>query len=239
MAGWIWRNVRALSPVTRIAQNSSSWFSQLIFARSSMSSDAPKIAKLGAGSSKYLVWVDCEMSGLDIDKDTLLETAVIITNEHLEVVAKGPNIVIHQPDTVLDAMGEWCTQHHAQSGLTQAVRASQIDLQACEKQMLDFVQEHVPKGLCPLAGNSIGEDKRFLSKYMPQFMDHLHYRVVDVSTLKELGKRWFPKTIKQAPTKKGSHRALGDILESIEELKYYRSALFRSNDQQERQKAED
>lgn len=178
-------------------------------------------------SAQNLVWVDCEMTGLDIDRDTLLEMAVIVTDGQLEIVAKGPNIVIHQPDSVLESMGDWCTQHHAQSGLTQAVKDSSISLKECERQMLEFIKTYVPEGKCPLAGNSIGQDQRFLVKYMPDFMGHLHYRVVDVSTIKELAKRWYPDVAQKAPKKKVTHRALDDIVESIEELRFYRKKLFK------------
>ncbi|TRY71221.1 hypothetical protein TCAL_10111 [Tigriopus californicus] len=191
-----------------------------------MSSSNPPVS-LVQDPNQHLVWVDCEMTGLSIDRDTLLEMAVIVTDGRLEIVAQGPNIVIHQPDSVLAAMDDWCTQHHAHSGLTQAVKDSPISLKECEIQMLDFIQSHVPKGQCPLAGNSIGQDQRFLTKYMPDFMSHLHYRVVDVSTIKELAKRWYPEIAQKAPKKKVTHRALDDIMESIEELRFYRATLFK------------
>lgn len=174
-----------------------------------------------------LVWVDCEMTGLEPDKDTLLEVAAIVTEGDLSIVAEGPNLVIHHPDEVLNSMNEWCIKHHGDSGLTKAVRDSKLSMQQCEKQLLAFVAEHTPRGACPLAGNSVGQDAKFLSRYMPELMEHLHYRVVDVSTIKELTKRWSPEAAKGVPEKKLNHRALDDIRESIEELRYYRETVFK------------
>jgi len=167
------------------------------------------------------------MSGLDLSKDHLLEIAVIVTDKDLNVLAEGPNLVIHQSDEVLDSMNEWCVEHHGESGLTDKVKKSTLSLKDCEDQVLKFVQEWTPKGKCPLAGNSVGQDGRFLQKYMPNFMEHLHYRIVDVSTVKELVKRWYPGDFSQKPKKKLAHRALDDILESIDELKYYRQEVFK------------
>lgn len=185
-----------------------------------MDSTNPKIQE------SNLVWVDCEMSGLDIDTDVLLEIAVIITDKDLNVLAEGPNLVIHQPDSVLLAMNKWCRDHHGASGLTQKVQESKLSLQDCESQCLKFVQDWTPRGLCPLAGNSVGQDARFLVKYMPNFMSHLHYRIIDVSTVKELARRWYPNILERTPTKKLTHRALDDIQESIEELRWYREKIF-------------
>ena len=172
-----------------------------------------------------LVWVDLEMSGLDPKQHHILEAAVVITDGELEVIAEGPNLIIHQHQDVLDAMDEWCTTHHAQSGLTAAVQASQISLAQAEAQLLAFITQHCPSGASPLCGNSIGQDRRFLVEYMPALDAHLHYRIVDVSSIKELARRWYPEV--SAPPKKESHRALDDILESIEELRFYRKQLFR------------
>ena len=174
-----------------------------------------------------LVWVDCEMTGLDPDKDKLLEVAVIVTEGDLRAVAEGPSVVIHQPDSVLDSMGEWCTKHHSKSGLTKAVRESKISTAECEQQILNFLQDLVPKGKCPLAGNSVGQDARFLRREMPRLMDHLHYRIVDVSTVKEITKRWYPEEAAQVPKKALGHRALDDIRESIKELEFYRKKVFK------------
>ncbi|XP_061595312.1 oligoribonuclease, mitochondrial-like [Cololabis saira] len=180
------------------------------------------------GLDQRMVWVDLEMTGLDIDKDQIIEMACIITDPDLNLVAEGPNLIINQPDELLDGMSEWCREHHGKSGLTQAVRSSTITLQQAEYEFLSFVRQHTPPGQCPLAGNSVHADKRFLDKFMPQFMFHLHYRIVDVSTIKELSRRWFPDEYKRVPHKKNTHRALDDIQESIKELQFYRTNVFKT-----------
>ncbi|XP_051787877.1 small fragment nuclease [Erpetoichthys calabaricus] len=177
--------------------------------------------------AQRLVWVDLEMTGLDIEKDHILEMACIITDSELNIMAEGPNLIINQPDALLDGMSDWCKEHHGESGLTRAVQESKISLQQAEYEFLSFIRQHTPPGLCPLAGNSVHADKKFLDKYMPQFMHHLHYRIIDVSTIKELCRRWFPEEYKQAPRKKASHRALDDIHESIKELEFYRRSVFK------------
>lgn len=174
-----------------------------------------------------IVWVDLEMSGLDLDKEHILEMACLITDDQLNIVAEGPELIIHQEDSVLDNMGEWCQKQHGNSGLTEAVRKSNISLEDAEQQMLDFVKKHTHKKQAPLAGNSVHVDRQFLEKYMKNFLNHLHYRIIDVSTVKELCRRWYPEDLGNAPTKNLSHRALDDIKESIEELKYYRSTIFK------------
>ncbi|KAK3775857.1 hypothetical protein RRG08_041569 [Elysia crispata] len=178
--------------------------------------------------SHRLVWIDLEMTGLDVEKERIIEIACLITERDLKIVAKGPNLVIHQDSKFLDNMDEWCTLHHGQSGLTEAVRNSTITTEEAEAKVLSFLSQYVPQGKCPLAGNSVGTDKIFLERYMPSLAKHLHYRIVDVSTVKELCRRWFPEDFKKAPAKKLSHRAMDDIVESIEELKYYQSAVFKS-----------
>jgi len=175
-------------------------------------------------NSKHLVWMDLEMTGLDPEVDTILEIATIVTDEHLNIVAEGPNLVVHQPDSVLEAMNQWCIEQHGRSGLTERVRASQISLAEAERLTLDFVRSHVPERSSPLCGNSIHQDRRFLVRYMPQLEAYLHYRNIDVSTLKELAGRWYPSL--KAPAKRGNHLALADILDSIEELKFYREKVF-------------
>ena len=175
----------------------------------------------------HIVWVDLEMSGLNIDKEHILEMACLITDKDLNIVAEGPELIIHQSDVVLDGMDDWCKKNHGESGLVDAVKSSNISIEQAEQQMLEFVQANVPKGLCPLAGNSIHVDRIFLNKYMKNFLGHLHYRIIDVSTIKELSKRWYPDEDAQKPVKKFAHRALDDIKESIEELKYYREYLFK------------
>lgn len=174
-----------------------------------------------------LVWMDLEMTGLDPDRDRIIEIAALITNGELEVVAEGPNLVVHQPDELLAAMDEWNTQHHGESGLTERVRASTVSEQQAEQAVLAFLSEHCEPRTAPLAGNSVHQDRRFLRRYMPSVDEFLHYRLVDVSTVKELGRRWYPEAYARRPPKNATHRALDDIRESIEELRYYRQAFFK------------
>lgn len=180
-----------------------------------------------AANKEYLVWMDLEMTGLDPEIDTILEIATIITDGQLNIVAEGPNLAIHQPDNVLDNMNEWCKQHHGESGLTDRVRESKVSLSEAEQLTLDFIKAHVPERSSPLCGNSIHQDRRFLVKYMPETEAYLHYRNVDVSTVKELVRRWYPKL--PQPAKRGDHLALADIRESISELQYYREKVFLSD----------
>jgi oligoribonuclease len=173
-----------------------------------------------------LVWMDLEMSGLDPEKNRILEVAILVTNGQLEIVAEGPELVIHQPAALLDGMDEWNTKHHGQSGLTARVRASTVTEADAEAQLVAFVAAHVPPRGAPLAGNSIHQDRIFVQRYFPTLAAHLHYRNVDVSTVKELVRRWYPQAYEARPTKKGTHRALDDIRESVEELRYYRKVCF-------------
>lgn len=175
-----------------------------------------------------LVWIDLEMSGLDVNRERILEIATIITDGQLEVLAEGPELVIHQPASLLDAMDAWNKAHHGASGLLDRVRASTLDEAEAERQTLEFVAAHVEAKAAPLAGNSVHQDRLFLAKYMPALTAHLHYRIVDVSTVKELVRRWYPEAFDARPRKKGKHRALDDIRESIEELRYYRRTAFRA-----------
>ncbi|KAF9929496.1 Oligoribonuclease, mitochondrial [Linnemannia zychae] len=174
-----------------------------------------------------LVWIDCEMTGL-LPTDKLIEIAVIITDDNLNIIAEGPNLIIHQPKEVMDNMNQWCIDHHGASGLTASVLSSTTTTaQACN-QVLDFIKTYIPEprqGI--LAGNSVHADKVFLEREMAPIIEHLHYRIVDVSTVKELTRRWYPKEFENAPPKKAAHRALDDIKESIRELEYYRSAVFK------------
>ncbi|KAJ2961235.1 hypothetical protein NQZ79_g3448 [Umbelopsis isabellina] len=166
-----------------------------------------------------MLWTDglAQMTGLDIAKDHLIEIAVLITNGDLEIVAKGPELVIHQPKSVMDNM----------NGLTKQVLESTVTVEQAEAQVLEFVKSHIPEQrIAPLAGNSVHADKRFLEKEMPRLVEHLHYRIVDVSTVKELSRRWYPQ-VYEGLQKKGAHRALDDIVESIDELKYYRERIFK------------
>ncbi len=175
--------------------------------------------------AKRLVWMDLEMTGLDPEADTILEIATIITDKELNIVAEGPNIVVHQSEAVLESMNDWCKVHHGKSGLSERVRQSKVSLAQAEQMTLDFIREYVPERASPLCGNSIHQDRRFLQRYMPTLEAYVHYRNIDVSTIKELGKRWYPNI--SEPAKTGTHLALADVRESIEELRFYRQHLFR------------
>lgn len=172
-----------------------------------------------------IVWVDLEMSGLNIVEDHILEMACLITDKDLNIIAEGPELIIKQSEQVLNGMDDWCKKTHGDSGLTKACIESKISIEHAEELMLDFIKKHVPSGSCPLAGNSIHVDRMFLDKYMKNFLNHLHYRIIDVSTVKELSKRWYSDN--KIFSKKNSHRALDDIKESIQELKYFRSSVFK------------
>ncbi|MEE9414218.1 MAG: oligoribonuclease [Acidimicrobiales bacterium] len=171
--------------------------------------------------------MDLEMTGLDPTTDVIVEIATIVTDDELELVAEGPDLVIFQPPDVLAGMGDVVREMHANSGLTSQIEASTLTLADAGAQTLAFLKEHIPEAATvPLCGNSIGTDRRFLAAYLPDIENYLHYRSIDVSTIKELARRWNPKSLNGAPRKSGGHRALDDIRESLEELRYYRSALF-------------
>lgn len=173
-----------------------------------------------------LIWIDMEMSGLNPDTDRILEVALVVTDARLETVAEAPVLVVHQPAAVLDAMDEWNKSVHARSGLIDRVKAATLSEAEAEARMLAFLAEHVPPGVSPMCGNSVHQDRRFLSRYMPQLEAHFLYRNLDVSTLKELARRWKPE-IMAGLTKHGKHEALADIYESIAELKYYREHFLK------------
>lgn len=173
-----------------------------------------------------LVWIDLEMTGLDPEKEKIIEMATIVTDSELNLVAEGPVIAIHQPDSLLDAMDEWCTRTHGQSGLTQRVKDSKISEREAELATIEFLKQYVAPGKSPLCGNSIGQDRRFLVKYMPELEGFFHYRNLDVSTIKELARRWRPDVL-AGVKKKGSHLALDDIRDSIDELRHYRATFFK------------
>lgn len=173
-----------------------------------------------------LVWIDLEMTGLDPEKERIIEMATIVTDSELNLVAEGPVIAIRQPDSLLDAMDEWCTRTHGESGLTQRVKESNTSERDAEQETIEFLKQYVAPGKSPLCGNSIGQDRRFLVKYMPELEGYFHYRNLDVSTIKELARRWRPDVL-AGVKKKGSHLALDDIRDSINELRHYRETFFK------------
>ncbi|MFT3851706.1 MAG: oligoribonuclease [Ilumatobacteraceae bacterium] len=174
-----------------------------------------------------LAWMDLEMTGLDPARHRIVEIATIITDDQLEVIAEGPDLVVHQPEGVLAEMDQVVVEMHTRSGLLDAIRASTVSSEEAGAQTLAFLREHIaePRTI-PLCGNSIGTDRRFLAAWLPEIEDFLHYRSVDVSSIKELAKRWYPDLNRGRPHKQGSHRALDDIRESIEELRWYRERVF-------------
>jgi oligoribonuclease len=171
--------------------------------------------------------MDLEMTGLDPAKDVIVEIATLITDDDLQVVAEGPDLVVHATEDELAGMDDVVVEMHTRSGLLDAIRASQITLEEAGAQTLAFIKEHVPDArTVPLCGNSIGTDRRFLAAYLPEIEEHLHYRSIDVSTVKELARRWKPELLAAAPSKAGGHRAMDDIRESVNELVYYRQHFF-------------
>ena len=174
-----------------------------------------------------LIWIDLEMTGLDTTTDAIIEIATIVTDSQLNILAEGPVLAIHQPDAVLNAMDAWNTRQHAGSGLTERVRKSALDERMAEVQTIEFLAQYVPPNTSPMCGNSICQDRRFLARCMPELERYFHYRNLDVSTLKELAKRWSPNIL-SGFTKGGSHLALDDTRDSIRELQYYREQLFRA-----------
>ena len=180
-----------------------------------------------ADSAGHLVWIDCEMTGLDLTRDKLIEVAVLVTDSELNVLDPGLDLVISADDAALEGMVDVVTEMHAKSGLTEAVRASTLTVAEAEQQLLAYLRRFVPeRRTAPLCGNSIGTDRGFLARDMPELDDHLHYRMIDVSSIKELARRWFPRVYFAQPQKGLAHRALADIIESVRELAYYRQTLF-------------
>lgn len=174
-----------------------------------------------------LVWIDCEMTGLDLGSDALVEVAALVTDRDLNVLGDGVDVVIHADDTVLDGMNDVVRKMHAKSGLTDAIRASAVTVAEAEDAIMGYIKQYVPdRRTAPLCGNSIATDRGFLARDMPTLDDHLHYRMVDVSSIKELCRRWYPRVYFGQPAKGLAHRALADIRESIRELEYYRRTLF-------------
>ncbi|MFT5050083.1 MAG: oligoribonuclease [Chlamydiales bacterium] len=173
-----------------------------------------------------IVWMDLEMTGLNPERERIIEAAVLLTDWDLADVATGPELVVHQSDELLAGMDEWNTEHHGASGLTEQVRRSTISESDAQEQILAFLAEHTDPNTAPLAGNSIWQDRRFVARYWPRIDGHLHYRIVDVSSVKELIRHWQPAVHSAAPVKKGAHRAMDDIRESIAELAHYRARSF-------------
>lgn len=181
------------------------------------------------GRSEYnLIWVDMEMTGLDPDRDRVIEVAVVVTDPKLERPVRGPVLAIHQSDATLDMMDEWNRNTHGRSGLIERVRASTVDEAQASAMLIDFLKQYVPAGKSPMCGNSICQDRRFMARWMPELAEFFHYRNLDVSTLKELAKRWRPEILKGF-VKRAQHTALADIEESIAELKYYRTHFLQAS----------
>ncbi len=173
-----------------------------------------------------LIWIDLEMTGLDPDNDLIIEIATVVTDKNLNILAQGPVMAVHQSDAALAAMDDWNQTHHGQSGLIQRVKDSKIDAAEAERLTIEFLQQWLPARTSPICGNSICQDRRFLYRYMPKLEAFFHYRNLDVSTIKELAARWAPQ-LKDGFNKQASHQALDDIIESIEELRYYRETFFK------------
>lgn len=173
-----------------------------------------------------LVWIDLEMTGLDPEKERIIEIATVVTDSKLNILAEGPNMAVHQSDALLNAMDDWNTEQHGGSGLVARVKGSTISERDAERETIEFLRHWVPEGASPMCGNSIGQDRRFLVKYMPQLEAYFHYRNLDVSSIKELARRWRPDVL-EGVKKHSSHLALDDIRDSIEELKHYREHFFR------------
>jgi oligoribonuclease len=183
-------------------------------------------AGTGPLNEMRLVWVDMEMTGLDPEKERIIELAAVVTEPDLTIVAQGPVLVIHQPEEVLQAMDKWNQSTHGKSGLTDKVRASTLTESAAEKEMIAFLSRYVQPGKSPLCGNTVSQDRRFMFRYMPALEQFFHYRTIDVSTIKELARRWRPALLKGFE-KRSKHEALADIYESIDELRYYREHFIR------------
>jgi oligoribonuclease len=192
---------------------------------------AEKSVKAAKATDDRLVWLDLEMTGLDVARHTIVEIAVLVTDAELEPVDEGIDIVVHQPPEALAEMDDFVRKMHAKSGLTPAIESSEVSLEEAGKRSLEYVREHVPEArVAPLCGNSIGVDRRFLDRYLPELDAYLHYRSIDVSSFKELCRRWYPDVYRKRPGKKEVHRALEDVRESIAELRFYRETMLKPVD---------
>ncbi|KAK3923056.1 Oligoribonuclease, mitochondrial [Frankliniella fusca] len=200
-------------------------FTKMIGSKVVLSTAPPE--KVPVNKKNHMIWIDLEMTGLNPEVDHIMEAACLVTDSELNVIGEGVDIIVHQPDSILDQMNDWCKDHHGQSGLTEACKRSKISLADAEESILSYLQKHTLKGASVLAGNSVYMDRMFLMKYMPKVNDYMHYRIVDVSCVKELCRRWAPKTYDGTPKKILAHRALEDVKESIQELKYYKNHLFK------------
>ncbi|AOZ48961.1 oligoribonuclease [Chromobacterium vaccinii] len=179
-----------------------------------------------AQDTNNLIWLDMEMTGLNPDQDRIIEVAMIVTDSNLNVLAESPVLVIHQPDAILDGMDDWNKNTHGKSGLIEKVKNSTVSEAEAEQRLLDFMAQYIPERVTPMCGNTIHQDRRFMARWMPRLEAYFHYRNLDVSTLKELCKRWRPELAKGV-VKRGKHEALADILESIEEMRYYREHFLK------------
>lgn len=173
-----------------------------------------------------LIWIDLEMTGLDPDKDVIIEIATLVTDANLNLLAEGPSIVVHQSDELMNGMDEWCTNQHGRSGLTQRVKESTVTAAEAEALTIEFLKDYVPAGKSPMCGNSICQDRRFLYRYMPELEQYFHYRNLDVSSVKELARRWKPEVL-NGLKKSATHLAMDDIRDSVNELKHYRELFFK------------
>lgn len=191
-----------------------------------MSHSKKQLGYIMSKSENNLIWIDLEMTGLDPECDRIIEIATIVTDPQLNILAEGPVIAVHQSDEQLSLMDEWNTRTHTGSGLVERVKASSYDDNSAQKATIEFLEKWVPKGVSPICGNSVGQDRRFLYRYMPELEQYFHYRYLDVSTLKELARRWKPEIL-EGFEKKNTHQALDDIRESIAELAYYRKTFIK------------
>lgn len=195
-----------------------------------MTEDANAAAEPEKPASERLVWLDLEMTGLEVTRHAIVEIAVLVTDTELEPVDDGIDLVVHQQPAAFEEMDDFVRAMHTRSGLLDEIAASKVTLEEAGAAAIKYVASHVEAGTAPLCGNSIGVDRRFLDRYLPELDQYLHYRIIDVSSLKELCRRWYPEIYKARPSKKEAHRALGDVRDSIGELRYYRDSMLRPRD---------